>query len=74
MEIRDEGLLERTDVNESLNRWAGFHKIVTTSQYLYIYVTDNNVHIVPKRCFASERALKEFQGEMQKHTNVALAH
>ena len=72
LEIRDEGLLERTDVNESLNRWAGFHKIVTTGQYLYIYVTDNNVHIVPKRCFASERDLKEFRDAMQKHTNVTL--
>src|SRR5579864_2953581 len=28
LEIQDEGLVERTDVNESLHRWAGFHKIV----------------------------------------------
>ncbi|HSH93984.1 MAG TPA: hypothetical protein VK968_07550, partial [Roseimicrobium sp.] len=34
LEIREDGLAERTDVNESLHRWAGFHKIVTTGRYL----------------------------------------
>jgi len=66
LEIRDEGLAERTDVNESLHRWAGFHKVVTTSRYLYIYVTDNNVHIVPRRYFASEEDLNAFRQEIER--------
>ena len=71
LEIRNEGLVERTDVNESVHRWAGFHKVVTTGRYLYIYVTDNNVHIVPRRCFASAQEQKAFQDEMRRHTNAA---
>ena len=71
LEIRDEGLVERTDVNESLHRWAGFHKVVTTGRYLYIYVTDNNVHIVPRRYFATEQEQRAFHDEIQRHINAA---
>src|SRR5947209_3615051 len=34
LEICEGGLVERTDVNESVHRWAGFHKIVTKRRYL----------------------------------------
>jgi len=71
LEVRDEGLVERTDVNESLHRWSGFHKIVKTTRYLYIYVTDNNVHIVPRRCFASEQEQRAFLDEIQRHISAA---
>jgi len=67
LEIRDEGLVERTDVNESIHRWAGFHKLVTTGRYLYIYVTDHNVHIVPRRYFASEQDQRAFRDEIETH-------
>jgi hypothetical protein len=67
LEVRADGLVERTDVNESLHRWAGFHKIVSTGRYLYIYVTDVNVHIVPRRCFGSEQEEHGFRGELEKH-------
>ena len=71
LEVREEGLVERTDVNESVHRWVGFHKVVTTSRYLYIYVTDNNVHIVPRRHFASAQEQRAFHDEIQRHTNTA---
>jgi hypothetical protein len=29
LQITDEGLVERTDVNEAIHRWAGVHKIVS---------------------------------------------
>ena len=67
LEIRDDGIVERTNINESVHRWAGFHKIITTRRYLYIYVTDHNVHIVPRRSFASEQEEKAFRNEIEKH-------
>ncbi len=73
LEIRDDGLVERTDVNESVHRWAGFHKIVPRRRYLYIYVTDNNVHIVPRHYFSSEQAERAFRDELEKHVNAAKA-
>ncbi len=66
LEVRDEGLVERTEVNESLHRWGGFHKIVSTGSYLYIYVTDASVHIVPRRHFASEQEARAFGDELER--------
>jgi hypothetical protein len=66
LEIRDEGLVERTDVNESLHRWSGFHKIASTGRYLFIYVTDNNVHVVPRRYFASKGEQQAFRDELER--------
>ncbi len=71
LEIRDEGLLERTDVNESLHRWSGFHKLIETRRHLYIYVTDTMAHIVPRRSFASEQAEWAFRDELRRHTRPA---
>jgi hypothetical protein len=71
LEIRDEGLVERTDVNETLNRWAGFHQLVSTSRYLYIYVTDQNVHVVPRHCFGSAQAEQVFRAELERHIKAA---
>jgi hypothetical protein len=71
LEVRDEGLIERTDVNESLHRWIGFQKIVSTGRYLYIYVTDNNVHIVPRRCFGSVQEERAFRVSLEGHINAA---
>jgi hypothetical protein len=68
LEIRDEGLVERTDINESLHRWAGFHKIVLTRRHLFIYVTDTNAHVVPRRCFASEPEMLAFRDELLRRT------
>ena len=67
LEIRPDGLAERTDYNETISRWAGFHKLITTGGYLYIHVTDNNVHIVPRHFFASPQAEKQFCDEIRKH-------
>jgi len=69
--IREDGLVERTDVNESLARWSGFHKIVSSGRYLYVFVTDTNVHIVPKRCFPSEEERQSFEQEIEQRMKSA---
>jgi len=61
VEIWEAGLAERTDVNESLHRWAGFHKLISTRKYFYIFVTDAMVHVVPKRAFATKDEARAFQ-------------
>jgi len=71
LEIREDGLVERTDVNESVHRWAGFHKIITKRWYLYIYVTDANAYIVPRRFFGSVQAEQAFRDELERHINAA---
>jgi len=64
LQITDEGLIERTDVNEAIHKWAGVHKIVSGPKYLYIYVTELNAHMVPKRYFTSH-GIEGFEGELR---------
>jgi hypothetical protein len=66
LQIHDDGLVERSDFNESLHRWTGFHKVISTKRYLYIYVTDNIVHIVPRRFFSSEQEERTFRDELER--------
>jgi hypothetical protein len=66
LEIREEGLVERTEFNETMHRWSGFHKLVRTGGYLYIWVTDNSMHIVPLRYFASEQEERAFREEIAR--------
>jgi hypothetical protein len=70
LQITDEGLVERTDVNEAINKWAGLHKIVSGPKYLYIYVTEMNAHMVPKRYFTSH-GIEGFEGELRSRIDKA---
>jgi hypothetical protein len=70
LEIRDDGLLERTAVNESLNRWEGFHKIQASRRCLFIFATDNLVHYLPFRSFGSSEAAREFRDELERRANL----
>jgi hypothetical protein len=70
IEIQDDGLLEKTAVNQSLHRWAGFHKIQASRSYLFVFVTDNIVHYIPLRSFASAEAAKDFREELQRRAKV----
>jgi hypothetical protein len=36
LEITIAGLVERTEFNETVHRWPGFHKIVRTRNYLFL--------------------------------------
>ena len=64
LQITDEGLVERTDVNEAIHRWAGLYKIISGPKYLYIYVTETNAHMIPKRCFTAH-GIEGFEGEVR---------
>lgn len=67
LDIQEEGLVERTEFNQTVHRWKGFHKIVSTRKHLYIYVTDNNAHVVPRRCFSSVTEEQMFRSELEKN-------
>jgi len=48
LEITEEGLIERTDFNQTLHKWPSICRIMTIFGYLFIYVGDQNSHQVPK--------------------------
>jgi hypothetical protein len=66
LEITEQGLIERTDCNETLHKWSSVCRIQSLGPYLYIYVGDNNSHQVPKRCFSAEE-LSSFEAALRMH-------
>lgn len=70
LEITEQGLVERTDCNEALHRWPSICRILTLGGYLYIYVSDDNSHQVPKRCFSPEE-IDSFEADLRSHTKRA---
>ena len=51
LEISEQGLVERTDFNETLHKWSSICRIFSLFGYVYIYVSDSNAHQIPKRSF-----------------------
>jgi YcxB-like protein len=70
-EIRDDGLLEKTSFNESLHRWAGFHRIAASGAYFFVFVTDNNVQYIPFRAFPSKEEAGRFEAELRRRVKAA---
>jgi len=64
LEITDQGLVERTDYNETMHKWPSVCRIMSICGYLFIYVGDMNSHQVPKRCFSPEE-IANFEAELR---------
>jgi len=58
--ITEEGLRETTQVSESRSTWTGIERIVENEEYVFIYISACQAHVIPKRAFASEKDSKEF--------------
>ncbi len=59
-ELSEDGLHEKTSINEGLNRWSVFQDIKLTNHYILFQMPDYLFHIIPKRYFSSESDVKEF--------------
>ena len=70
LRITEQGLVESTDFNESLAKWPSVCRILSLWGYLFIYVSDMNLHQVPKRCFRPEE-IAEFEAALRAHAEQA---
>jgi hypothetical protein len=69
--ISDEGLMESTVHNESLHRWSGYHRTVSTKGYLLLYITDAQFHIISKKRPLIEGDLTAFEAALNEKTKSA---
>ena len=64
-EIRDEGLFERTEANETLTKWASVKSVSRHGDFIYVEVGPALFHVIPRNSFGSEaeflRCLKALQ-------------
>jgi YcxB-like protein len=51
--IDPEGLTELTPVNQGRHYWKGIYRVDTTPEHIFIYIQQNQAHVIPKRFFAS---------------------
>ena len=59
-EIVADGLFEKTQANEGLNRWAGIQEIRKIGPFILFRISGYLFHVIPKRSFASKEAFNEF--------------
>jgi hypothetical protein len=64
--LGDHCLTEITTDNASSHRWSAYHKTGSSKNYLFLYVTDNNVIYVPKNSFSSAQAMELFVDAIRK--------
>lgn len=51
IEIKENFLIETTDVNQTQHSWKGVDRIEENENYIFIYISPVNAHIIPKKCF-----------------------
>jgi hypothetical protein len=65
LEIKDEGLEESTTVNRSLHRWNQSFRIREFGNYVWIYPTDGQFFLIPKRQEGHEGDLSGFIAQLK---------
>jgi hypothetical protein len=60
MEIREDGIFDKTKYYQSLYFWTGVTRIVRRSGFIAIYVNQNAAHIIPNRAFGSKEECEQF--------------
>ena len=53
LEINDDGLVERTEVNETRHSWQGVERIAESDRHVFIYFSAMMAYIIPKESVTS---------------------
>jgi hypothetical protein len=69
--LLDEGLYEKTSVNEGINSWEGISKMLVVGSYLLFQISGYLFHIIPKRSFSDEKQYREFISVARAHWEKA---
>ncbi|HSE31888.1 MAG TPA: YcxB family protein [Pyrinomonadaceae bacterium] len=58
--IESAGLTEKGSVSESKVAWSGVEKIENDNQYIYIFTSPLQAHVIPKRAFRNNEESQTF--------------
>ena len=58
--LADDALVEATPFNEGRNLWRGIYQVVDTADYIYVFISLNSAHIIPKRAFPDAASARSF--------------
>ncbi len=71
IKLKENYLVEVTDVNETQNSWKGVDRIEENDDYIFIYISPMNAHIIPKRCFSNQSDASMFYDEAKRLRDTA---
>lgn len=66
-EIMEQGLRERTSVNETLANWSGIKSIEKAKNFVFIELVSGSFHIIPRNSFTSIDDESCFVAAIQKY-------
>ena len=69
--LSEKALTETTPVNETTHSWKGVDRIEQNEDYVYIFVTPQAAHIVPKRFFFDRPAAEHFYDTARRYKEGA---
>ena len=69
--LTDEGLQERTAVNETLSRWNGIRGAETVGKFVFVEMPSGGFHILPRRCFDSPDHEATFLSEVRRRASTS---
>ena len=58
--VTEQGLHEKTEANETTQKWSGIQSLHKSRSYLFIRVNSFLFHLIPKRALSSEEEFEEF--------------
>lgn len=58
--IEASGVMEKGSVSESKSTWSGVEKIEDNSDYIYIFTSPLQAHVIPKRAFRTSEESQTF--------------
>lgn len=67
-EIGENGLVERTSVNESHFSWDGIAAIKRDKHNIYVFISQIQGHIIPRSSFSSSEEEEQFYNELLKYS------
>jgi hypothetical protein len=71
-EVREDGLYERTSVNETMANWPGVKGVVESKTFAFIEMRSGSFHIIPRHAFSSAEHWSGFTSEIRRRaTNGA---
>ncbi len=73
LQLLQDGLKRTHSQSESKVSWAAVDKLVSTRQYLGIYVAANNAFLVPKRSFDSPENERSFRARVEQLSGKVFA-
>jgi hypothetical protein len=74
IEINEQGLREKTEVNDTIHAWKDIKAIEETDEYIYAYIGPLVAHVIPKRTFTDQEAAHRFAISLKNYFMQARGH